>query len=140
MLADSKYPRLSALFILTPPLGAGIFIWIAYSLSIDIEAAVLSHILWPTIGATCLAALIGWAVFLRPPKDVSDGKKAGLLTVFLCYLFAIIPLSIEAGNWDGALGVAKVYLIIFVFGQIATFWVTYPIGVFFGRWVARRML
>ena len=135
-----NYLLFSIIFIVTPPLGAGLFIWAAYTLSVDTQAAVLSNIMLPTICAVFLAALIGWAVFLSPPKTLSDGKKAGLLTVFLCYLFAIIPLSIESGNWDGVLGVATVYFVIFVFGQIATFWVTYPIGMFLGRWIAARML
>ena len=140
MATDSKYPLLSAIFILTPPLGAGLLIWTAHKLSVDIEAAVLSNILWPTMSLVFLAALIGWAVFLRRPKRLSDGVKAGLLTVFLCYLFGPIPLAIEAGNWDGALGVAKFHGMVFIAGQIASFWVAYPIGAFFGRWIAKRLL
>ena len=135
-----KYILLSILFILTPPLGAGLLIWTAHKLSVDIEAAVLSNILWPTMSLVFLAALIGWAVFLRRPKRLSDGVKAGLLTVFLCYLFGPIPLAIEAGNWDGALGVAKFHGMVFIAGQIASFWVAYPIGALFGRWIAKRML
>ena len=135
-----KYVLISAIFLFTPPLGAGLLIWTAHKLSVDTEAAVLANIMWPTVGAVFFAALIGWAVFLRRPKRLSDGVKAGLLTVFLCYLFGPIPLAIEAGNWDGALGVAKFHGMVFIAGQIASFWVAYPIGALFGRWIAKRML
>ena len=135
-----KYALLSALFILTPPIATGLFIWAAHKLSVDTSAAVLSNILWPTVGAVFLAALMGWIVFLRRPKQLSDGIKAGLLTVFLCYLFGPIPLAIEAGSWDGILGVAKFYGMVFIAGQIVSFWAAYPIGAFFGRWITKRML
>ena len=140
MATDSKYPLLSAIFILTPPFGAGLLIWTAHKLSVDIEAAVFANIMWPTVGAVFFAALIGWAVFLRRPQRLSDGIKAGLLTMFLCYLFGPIPLAIEAGSWDGVIGVAKFYGIVFIIGQIASFWAAYPIGAFFGRWIAKRLL
>ena len=135
-----KYVLISAIFLLTPTISAGLLIWTAHKLSVDTEAAVLANIMWPTVGAVFFAALIGWAVFLRRPKQLSDGIKAGLLTVFLCYLFGPIPLAIEAGNWDGALGVAKFHGMVFIAGQIASFWVAYPIGTLFGRWIAKRML
>ena len=135
-----KYVLISAIFLLTPTISAGLLIWTAHKLSVDTEAAVLANIMWPTVGAVFLAALIGWAVFLRRPKQLSDGIKAGLLTVFLCYLFGPIPLAIEAGSWDGVLGVAKFHGMVFVFGQIVSFWVAYPIGALFGRWIAKRML
>ena len=135
-----KYVLISAIFLLTPTISAGLLIWTAHKLSVDTEAAVLANIMWPTIGAVFFAALIGWAVFLRYPKQLSDGIKAGLLTVFLCYLFGPIPLAIEAGSWDGVLGVAKFHGMVFVFGQIVSFWVAYPIGALFGRWIAKRML
>ena len=135
-----KYALISAIFILTPTISAGLLIWTAHKLSVDTEAAVLANIMWPTVGAVFFAALIGWAVFLRRPKRLSDGIKAGLLTVFLCYLFGPIPLAIEAGSWDGVLGVAKFHGMVFVFGQIVSFWVAYPIGALFGRWIAKRML
>ena len=135
-----KYALISAIFILTPTISAGLLIWTAHKLSVDTEAAVLANIMWPTVGAVFFAALIGWAVFLRRPKQLSDGIKAGLLTVFLCYLFGPIPLAIEAGSWDGVLGVAKFHGMVFVFGQIVSFWVAYPIGALFGRWIAKRML
>ena len=135
-----KYVLISAIFLLTPTISAGLLIWTAHKLSVDTEAAVLANIMWPTVGAVFFAALIGWAVFLRYPKQLSDGIKAGLLTVFLCYLFGPIPLAIEAGSWDGVLGVAKFHGMVFVFGQIVSFWVAYPIGALFGRWIAKRML
>ena len=135
-----KYALISAIFLLTPTISAGLLIWTAHKLSVDTEAAVLANIIWPTVGAVFFAALIGWAVFLRYPKQLSDGIKAGLLTVFLCYLFGPIPLAIEAGSWDGVLGVAKFHGMVFVFGQIVSFWVAYPIGALFGRWIAKRML
>ena len=135
-----KYVLISAIFLLTPTISAGLSIWTAHKLSVDTEAAVLANIIWPTVGAVFFAALIGWAVFLRRPKQLSDGIKAGLLTVFLCYLFGPIPLAIEAGSWDGVLGVAKFHGMVFVFGQIVSFWVAYPIGALFGRWIAKRML
>ena len=135
-----KYALISAIFLLTPTISAGLLIWTAHKLSVDTEAAVLANIMWPTVGAVFFAALIGWAVFLRRPKQLSDGIKAGLLTVFLCYLFGPIPLAIEAGSWDGVLGVAKFHGMVFVFGQIVSFWVAYPIGALFGRWIAKRML
>jgi len=135
-----KYVLISAIFLLTPTISAGLLIWTAHKLSVDTEAAVLANIMWPTVGAVFFAALIGWAVFLRRPKQLSDGIKAGLLTVFLCYLFGPIPLAIEAGSWDGVLGVAKFHGMVFVFGQIVSFWVAYPIGALFGRWIAKRML
>ena len=135
-----NYLRLCIAFILTPPIAAGLFIWTAHKLSVDTQAAVLSNILWPTTGAVFIAAIIGWAVFLRQPKQLSDGRKAGLLTVFLCYLLAPMPMAIEAGSWDGIIGVAKFYVTVFVLGQIVSFWVTYPIGAIFGRWIAKRMI
>jgi len=135
-----KYVLISAIFLLTPTISVGLLIWTAHKLSVDTEAAVLANIMWPTVGAVFFAALIGWAVFLRRPKQLSDGIKAGLLTVFLCYLFGPIPLAIEAGSWDGVLGVAKFHGMVFVFGQIVSFWVAYPIGALFGRWIAKRML
>ena len=135
-----KYVLISAIFLLTPTISAGLSIWTAHKLSVDTEAAVLANIMWPTVGAVFFAALIGWAVFLRRPKQLSDGIKAGLLTVFLCYLFGPIPLAIEAGSWDGVLGVAKFHGMVFIAGQIASFWVAYPIGALFGRWIAKRML
>ena len=135
-----KYVLISAIFLLTPTISVGLLIWTAHKLSVDTEAAVLANIMWPTVGAVFFAALIGWAVFLRRPKQLSDGIKAGLLTVFLCYLFGPIPLAIEAGSWDGVLGVAKFHGMVFIAGQIASFWVAYPIGALFGRWIAKRML
>ena len=135
-----KYVLISAIFLLTPTISAGLLIWTAHKLSVDTEAAVLANIIWPTVGAVFFAALIGWAVFLRRPKQLSDGIKAGLLTVFLCYLFGPIALATEAGSWDGVLGVAKFHGMVFVFGQIVSFWVAYPIGALFGRWIAKRML
>ena len=135
-----KYILLSACFILTPPLGAGVLVWLAKSRSVDTQAAALSHLFWPGIAATFIAAFIGWAIFLRPPKNYSDGKKAGLVTVFLCYFLGIIPIAIIGGSWDGLSGVISVYLTVFLLAQIVTFWVTYPIGAFFGRWIAKRML
>ena len=137
---NGHYTFLSICFILIPPLGAGLLIWTAHKLSVDIEAAVLSNIMWPTVGAVFLAALIAWAVFLRRPIQLSDGMKAGLLTVFLCYLFGPIPLAIEAGGWDSIIGIAKFHGMVFVLGQIVSFWAAYPIGALFGRWVAKRMV
>jgi hypothetical protein len=130
----------SALFLLTPPLGAGLLIWTAHKLSVDTQAALFSNILWPTIGAVFLAALIGWTVFLRRPTKLSDGKKAGVFTIFLCYLLGLIPLAVEAGSWDGLWGVVRIYLALFALVQIASFWLAYPIGALFGRWIAKRML
>jgi len=127
-------------FLAVPPLGTLALGLLALSQSVDTQAAALANILWPTVGTVFLAALIGWAVFLRPPQNVSAGKKAGLLTVFLCYLLGLIPLAIEAGSWDGMVGVLSIYFVVFVFGQIATFWIAYPIGAIFGRWIAKRML
>ena len=138
--AGRKYSLLSLGFILTPPFGIGLIGLLAYSQSVDVRAAIISDTLMLTVGASFLAALIGWAIFLRPPKQISDGKKAGRLTVFLCYLFCIGPIAVAAGSWDGLLGVGTYYFSLFVFGQIATFWITYPIGAWFGRWVAKRML
>ena len=140
MRTDRAYIPLSISFILTPPLGAGCLIWTAHKLSVDTNAAVLSNILWPTAAAVFLAAFIGWAVFLRPPKISSDGKKAGRLTVFLSYLFGIMPLAIEAGSWDGIGGIMTIYFAVFILGQIATFWIAYPIGALFGRRIAAQML
>ena len=114
--------------------------WLAKSRSVDTQAAALSHIFWPVIAATFIAAFISWAIFLRPPSSFSDGKKAGLVTVFLCYLLGIIPIAVVGGSWDGLTGIMSVYFTAFLFGQIATFWASYPIGAFFGRWIAKRML
>lgn len=135
-----KYVLISAIFLLTPTISVGLLIWTAHKLSVDTEAAVLANIMWPTVGAVFFAALIGWAVFLRRPKQLSDGIKAGLLTVFLCYLFGPIPLAIEAGSWDSIIGIAKFHGMVFVLGQIVSFWAAYPIGALFGRWVAKRMV
>jgi len=145
-----RYIFLSASFILTPPLCTWVLIWLAYKFSVDIEAAVLSDILWPTTAASLFAAVMGWAIYLRPSakaprgktvagKKTSGGKRAGLLTVFLCYLFGALPMAIAAGSWDGFLGIAKTHVVIFLGGQIATGWITYPIGAVFGRWIEKRM-
>ena len=140
MRTDRKYSLLSLSFVLTPPLGVGLIGLLAQSRTVDTLNAAVSNILVLTVFASFLAALIGWAIFLRPPKQLTDGKKAGVLTVFLCYVFCIGPIAVEAGSWDGLLGVITIYLTLFIFGQIATFWFTYPIGAAFGRWIAKRML
>ena len=140
MRTDRKYILLFLGFILTPPLGVGLIGLLAQSRTVDTLNAAVSNILALTIFASFLAAIIGWAIFLRPPKRLTDGKKAGVLTVFLCYLFCTGPIAVEGGSWDGVIGVVSVYFIIFIFGQIATFWFTYPIGAAFGRWIAKRML
>ena len=137
---NRRYILLSAGFILAPPIGAALLVWLARLVSVDTRAALFSNILGTTMAAVFLAAFMGWAVFLRPPKTSSDGKKAGLLTVFLCYLIGIIPLAIEAGSWDGLLGILTIYFAVFILGQVSTFWIIYPIGAIFGRRIAAQML
>lgn len=129
----------SLVFILMPPATILLLGLLAQSRTVDTASATISHLLFPMTCASFLATLIGWGAFLRPPLNITDGKKAGILSVFLCYLFCSFPLAISVGSWDGFMGIVVYYFLFFLTFQIATFWVTYPIGIAFGRRIVRKM-
>ena len=129
----------SLVFILMPPAIILLLGVLAQSQTVDTASATLSHLLFPMTCAGFLATCIGWGAFLRPPLTIIDGKKAGILSIFLCYLFCSLPLAISLGSWDGFMGIAIYYFLFFLIFQIATFWVTYPIGMAFGRLIVRKM-
>jgi len=124
-------------FILCPPIATLVIGLLAFGRSAEARETLFSNFLFPCMALSLLAGVIGWAIFMRPPKHIADGMKAGALTVCLCYVLCCLVLSasmsVTEARWE-------FYLQLLFLSQLLTFWATYPIGLLIGRWIAKQLI
>ena len=90
-----------------------------------------------------LIAFCIWVTFMRRKPSLKKGVMVGLLTVFICY-----PILGFAIGWvypDMAMtsrlrsAIAESFALTF-FGNFISFWLTYPLGGYCGRLIAKKYI
>jgi len=88
-----------------------------------------------------LIALTSWFVFMRKTPSKLKGVIAGLVTVFMSYpLLGFAIGFIYPDHPDRLTSSFNGALMLSLFGNIITFWLTYPFGALCGWFISKRML